>query len=251
MSRERLRRALSTRRPTDRVLVPCVEAHAARLEQLNDDRWPLDAEAQARMLRAAQALYGLDAVTVAGGGLLVATAAWLARTPAMGGAGARAAVRGGQAIGDPPAPTAVAEAACVTLARDVLRRLRPVLGDRAGVVVVLPDPALLAAQLGLADTSWASDAAMEVVRAIAADEPDAVFLAGDEPLDPTLESLGDFFGVPVVPIGAGAPEGVACATSAELATGPVGPAGWLVTTREEIDPAADPAVLRAALARWR
>jgi len=90
-ARARFRKALQSRDAADPAVAPLVEAHAARLEQL-DDRWPLDPEAQARMLRAAQSAVRLDAVTIGAGGRL----------------GAR-----------------------VEIARDVCRRLRPVLGERA------------------------------------------------------------------------------------------------------------------------
>jgi hypothetical protein len=253
MSRARLRRALTTRSNADAALVPLVEAHAARLEQLNDDRWPADAEAQARMLRAVQALYGLNAVTIGGGGLLAATSCWLARTPTLGVARARDAARDGQRLDSRPPPQAVAGAASVALARDVLARLKPVLGERAGVAVVLPDPTLLASRLGMpSETAWAADVLAELLRSIGPDEPDLFLLLGDDdPIDPTLESLGEFFGTPLLPLGPAAPTGVVALETESLLAGSEPPAGWLYATTTEIGAAVDPGSMRAAFERLR
>ena len=252
MSRERLRNALAGPTPEAPAIVPLIEAHAARLEQLHDDRWPADPEAQARMFRAAQALYDLDAVTVGGSGIFVATACWLAVTPAMGTVGARAAVIRRQTLPRTPPPADVAGTPAITLARDVVGRLRPVLGERSGLAVVLPDAARLATLLGRGeDRAWAAEVSTEVVRALGEDEPDLFLLTGDDPLDPTLESLGDFFGVPILPIGASAPPGLVALAPEALLEGSESPRGWLYTTRSEVEPGTDPGALRAALARLR
>lgn len=251
MSRQRLRSALASRGGSP-ALVPLIEEHAARLEQLSPERWPADAEAQARMLRNVQALYGLDAVTIGAGGLLVASACWLAAMPALGAAGARSAARGARPLGSAPPPQAVAAAPALETARDVLRRLRPVLADRSGIAVVLPDASALAAQLGAEEAAgWAAEVLAEVLRALGSDEPDLYLLLGDDPVDPTLESLADFFGAALVPVGRAAPPGVVAIEPAALVAGAEPPSGWLYTTSREIDAGADPQAVRSAIALLR
>jgi hypothetical protein len=197
VSRARLRNALQSRVTADPAVVPLLEGHAARLEQLADDRWPLEAEAQARMLRGAQALYGLDAVTIG-----------------CGPRGER-----------------------VEIAREVIRRLRPVLGERAGIAVVLP--------------AAPAEVRADIVRALGAEEPDLFLLLGDDPIDPSVESLGDFFGAALLPIGHGAAAGlVALAPDDFLFADPL-PGSWLYTTTTEIDAAADPHAVRSAIDRLR
>ena len=247
----RLRQALASRDPKHAVAMPLIEAHAARLEQLGDERWPADAEAQARMLRAAQALYGLDGVTIGGGGFLAAASCWLAASPGLGLGGAHVAAKARRALGAKPEPPAVAEAASVTLASDVLRRVRAVVGDRAAIGYVLPDATRLAAEVGKpAEWGWAADVLMELIRALGANEPEFFLLLGDEELASALESLAEFFGAALIPLGASRPAGVIVQSPGDfLATDP--PAGWLYTTAAEIDPPADPQAVRAALERLR
>jgi hypothetical protein len=245
----RLRHALASRDPRDAAVMPLIEAHAARLEQLAEDRWAADAEAQARMLRAAQALYGLDGVTIGGGGLLAAVSCWLAASPGLGIGGAYVAARARRALVAEPDAPAVAEAASVALASDVLRRVRAVVGDRAALGYVLPDAGRLAADLGKpAEHAWATDVLMELIRALGANEPEIFLLVGEQALAPTLESLAEFFGAALIPLGPARPSGVIVLSPADLLCADA-PAGWLYTTTAEIDPAADPRTIRAALGR--
>jgi hypothetical protein len=233
VSRSRLRGALSSR--DSRVaaaIVPLVEAHAARLEQLPDDRWPADAEAQARMLRSVQALYGLDAVTVGARGLVT---------------GAREC----RSLGESAEAASVAETTGVALARDVMRRLRPVLGERAGIAAVLPDASRLASLVGAAgETAWATAVLAEIVRALGPEEPDLILVCGDDPLDPMLETIAEFFGTALLPIGRSAPAGLVAAAPEAFVRGESRP-GWLYTTSAEIDRDADPASVRTAIERLR
>lgn len=252
VGRARLRRAIASRSAADAAIVPLIEAHAARLEQLAEDRWPADAEAQARMLRAAQALYDVDAVTVGGGGLVAAAASWLAQAPALTPGEAVARARASRPLSGTPLPASVADTRIVDIARDVIGRLRAVLAERAGITVVLPDPSRLAAQLGKPeDVGWAGEVLSEILRALGPAEPDLVFLSGDDDrLDPALESLAEFFGATLVPLGRDAPKGVVILAATE-ALRIEGERGWLYTTREEIPPETDPSRLRAAIARLR
>jgi hypothetical protein len=246
----RLRQALASRDPKDAVVMPLVEAHAARLEQL-DDRWPAEAEAQARMLRAAQALYGLDGVTVGGGGFLAAASCWLAASPGLGVGAAHVAARARRALDARPEPATVAAAPSVALAGEVLRRVRTVLGTRAAIGYVLPDAARLAAEVGQpTERAWATDVLVELLRALGANEPEVFLILGNEELAPAFESLAEFFGAAVIPLGAARPAGVIAQSSADLLSVEA-PMGWLYTTTAEIDPAADPQVLRAAFERLR
>jgi hypothetical protein len=247
----RLRQALASRDPKDAVVMPLIETHAARLEQLEDARWPADAEAQARMLRAAQALYGLDGVTIGGGGFLAAASCWLATSPGLDVGGAYLAAKARRPLGAKPDPPAVAEAASIALASDVLRRVRAVVGERAAIGYVLPDAARLAAEVGRpAERVWATDVLMELIRALGAGEPEVFLLLGDDELASTLETLAEFFGAALIPLGPARPAGVIVQSPADLLS--ADPAeGWMYTTTAEIDPAADPQAVRAALERLR
>ena len=204
VSRARLTSARAARGANDPTIapaiVPLIEAHAARLEQLTGVGWRKDAEAQARMHRAVQALYGVDAVTIAAGG-------WLDRESAP-------------------------------LAADVVRRLRPVLGTRAGIAIVLPDAP--------------SDALAEIVQILGAEEPDAFFQRVDaDALDPAAESLAEFYGATLLAIGHSPSAGVVALPAAELVPSTESPRGALYTTRAEIDALADPQRVRAAIAVLR
>lgn len=200
MSRTRLRKALAAREASAPAIVPLVEAHAARLEQLAEARWRSEAEAQARMHRSVQALYGLDAVTIAAGG-------WL-------------------------------DAKTCAVACDVVRRLRPVLGERAGIAVVLPNAP--------------AEALTEIIQTIGADEPDVLFVRpGAADVDPTLESLAEFYGAALVAIAAAGTEGVVAFDAADFVSIADPPRGWLYTTKSELDPDADPRQVRAAIGALR
>ena len=79
---------------------------------------------------------------------------------------------------------------------------------------------------------------------------DLILLCGDDPFDPTLETIAAFFGVSLLPIGRSAPAGLVAATPEAFVRGD-SPTGWLYTTTAEIDPAADPANVRATIERMR
>jgi hypothetical protein len=186
-----------------------------------------------------------------GGGLLAAVACGLAARPGLGVVGAHAAAKARCALRAMPDPPAVAEAPSVALAGDVLRRVRSVVGRRAAVGYVLPDPARLAGEVDKpAERAWAEDVLVELIRALGAGEPEFFLLLGDEEAAPALESLAEFFGAALIPLGPARPAGVIVQSPAELlSTDP--PAGWLYTTAVEIDPSADPQAVRAALERLR
>jgi len=243
---------LSVRDRAEAAIVPLLEQHAARLEQIADERRLTDAEAQARMHRNAQRLYDLDAVAIGAEGIMPAIATWMTASPGFTVTKARDAVLARTRLASLPQPTSVAEAPNLLVARDAIRRLRPVLGDRAGIAIVLPDASALAAQLGVPEaTDWASEVLVEVIRFFGAEEPDALLLLGTEPVvDGTIESLAEFFGVALVPIGPAAPAGVVilsvadfCALDASSAV----PSGWLYTTDAELAPASDPQRVKSAI----
>ena len=190
--------------------MPLLERHAARLEQVTDEQRLVDAEAQARLHRNAQRLYDLDAVALGAEGTLPAIASWLAASAGFDPTKARGAVLTGTRLSSLPQPASVAEASNLVVVRDAMRRLRPVLGERAGIAIVLPDALGLAAQLGVPQaTDWASDMLVEVIRFLGTEEPDLLLLLGTEPaVDGTIESLAEFFGMALVPIGAAAPADV-------------------------------------------
>jgi len=236
--------------------VPLLERHAARLEQVTDEQRLIDAEAQARLHRNAQRLYDLDAVALGAEGMLPAIASWLAASPGLDVTNARDAVLTRARLASLPQPASVAEAPNLAVVRDAMRRLRPVLAERAGIAVVFPDAPGLAAQLGVPQaTDWASDVLIEVIRFLGAEEPDLLLLLGTEPaVDGTIESLAEFFGMALVPIGAAAPADVVilsaadfCALDASCAV----PTGWLYTTDAELDPASDPQRVKSVIGLLR
>ena len=216
-------------------------------------RWLGEGESHAKMLRTAQALYGLDAVTIGGGGFLGAEACRSAAAPSLGAVAARAAAQSRNRLATLPDPESVAGGFTVALARDVIRRLRPVLGERAGIVVVLPSPSLLAAELGRGDDEeWAAAVVAAVLRTIGPEEPDAVLLLGDDDsIDPTLETLGEFYGAPVLATGRASPAGLLALSMADLLGTASPAAAWIYTSAEEIPADADPQALRAAINRLR
>jgi hypothetical protein len=91
----------------------------------------------------------------------------------------------------------------------------------------------------------------EILQAIGPEEPDLFLIAEDDPVDPTLESLAEFYGAALVSIGASASAGVVALAPADFVTLADPPSGWLYTTRAEIDPGADPQKVRAAITRLR
>jgi len=164
-----------------RVVVAMLERHSARLEQLPQGLIGRDPEALSRALRAAQRLYELPAVTVGDGGDVLVRAARLA----SGGA-----------------PEEVLATPVLAVARDAFCRLRAVLRDRAGVVVVLPDPTRLSAEADLPSPAAAA-ILTAAVRSFGELEPDGVILVGrDQAPNPVHDVLAEFYGMPLIRAGA-------------------------------------------------
>ncbi len=256
MSRARLRRASPSRDHAEPAIVPLLERHAARLEQVTDEQRLSDAEAQARLHRNAQRLYDLDAVALGAEGTLPAIASWLAASPEFGLTNARGAVLARTRLASLPEPASLAEASNLVVVRDAMRRLRPVLAERAGIAIVLPDALSLAAQLGVPQaTDWANDALIEVIRFLGAEEPDLLLLLGTEPaVDGRIESLAEFFGMTLVPIGAAAPADVVILSAADFCAFDAScamPTGWLYTTGSELDPGSDPQRIKSVIGLLR
>ncbi len=256
MSRTRLRRALSARDHADPAIVPLVERHAARLEQLSDAHWLGDAEAQARLHRNAQRLYDVDAVALGAEGTLPAVACWMAASAGLSVTKAREAVLAGTPLPSLPQPASIADASNLAIVRDAIRRLRTVLAERAGIAIVLPDAAALAQQLGVPQaTDWAGDVLTEVIRSLGVEEPDLLLLLGTEPtVDGTIESLAEFFGIAAVSIGAAAPAGAVILSAADFSALDENrelSAGWFYTTASEIEPASDPQRVKSAIGLLR
>ncbi|MDQ1497195.1 MAG: hypothetical protein QOI86_535 [Actinomycetota bacterium] len=249
MGRERLREALQRREPAepgDGAVVPLVQVHAARLEQMAETLIHIDPEALARALRNAQALYGYDAVTLGASGSAVAAACHIAVGAAAPVTGLRLAA---QPVAMPhlPTPEEVVAAPTLGVLREALRRLRPVLGPRAGTAVVLPTPARLAEQTG-APLDWAVGVLMEVVRFFGTEEPDLFLAVGPGSRSP-LPAIAEFFGSAWVE--AASTAGVVIVSGASLGVGAVEaiPPGWLFTTDDEIPAGADPRGVAEGLAR--
>jgi hypothetical protein len=253
-SRDRLRCALRDRTGRETALVPLIERHAGALVAAGDDAMRHDPDVAARAFRTIAGLYPLDGLTIGAG------AAWVA-------AAARE-VAGDSGAADPsmlPVPADVASARAVAHVRDVAERVRPVVRDRCGVVIVLPDVDRLLGDLGLREgVDWAVSVLLAIVRAVGQDEPDALFLrppasataVGNRDGTDTLESVASHFDVPLVSMTAGT--GVEVIEAASLTRAEPRREGFelrpetrLVTTDEEIAEAADPATVGRALAALR
>src|SRR5439155_1130414 len=71
----------------------------------------------------------------------------------------------------------------------------------------------LASLVGAAgETGWAGAVLAELVRAVGPQEPDLILLCGDDPVDPMLETIAEFFGASLLPTGRSAPAGLVAAT---------------------------------------
>ena len=234
-----------------------IERHAGALEQVTPSMLLSDAEALARALRNAQALYGCDAVTIGAAGERVAAACWEAARPGLAPAVSAAAVARGERLDEVPPPASVVDSASLAVVRDAMARLRPVLGDQAGIAIVLPDASHLAALLGReANGDWASATLLEIVRLFGAEEPDLFLLVGNEhTLARPLVSMADFFGSSIVHVGAeeSCQAGVAVLPGDDFASRAADlPAlTWLVTSFMELDVNSDPKATREAIANLR
>ena len=194
LGRSTLRQAVKRRDGSSTALVPLIWRHAFRLEQMPPDVLPMSAEAMARALRNLPALYGVDAVTVGADGAHLATSCWMAGQPSASVEEAWHAVRS-RPLDLLPEPQSVKAAPPMALLVEVTARLRSVLGEQAGIALVLPDPTSLAASLGVPDaTSWASRVLIEIVRSVGPVEPELVLFAGPRGAGPA----GDSRRVPVL-----------------------------------------------------
>ena len=254
MSRSRLRQALSSRDPGAGAVVPLIGRHAAALEQVSEAAFLTDPESQARALRNAQALYGTDAVTVGAGLDTLAIAVRACERPGMAAREAGGGATTGAPVGERPDQGEVLAQAPVRAELEAVRRLRPVLGERAGIALVLPSSDRLAGQLGDADAAaWCDGLVLRLVHLFGAEEPELLITVGETAPGTGLGAVCDHFGIVSVHLGAGAPDGVVALTGAAFveAAGSEGSAGWLITTRDEIPADADPGRVREAVARWR
>jgi len=251
LSRQRLQAALTSRTPGDGAVAPLIGAHAARLEQVPESMFLTDPETQARCLRNCQALYGTDAVTIGAGADSLAIAARIAAEPARDALTARAAIRESLALETLPEPDAVIEQSVIGAETGAIERLRPVLGERAGIAVVFADSQSLARQLG--DDGGAPLCAALLLRAVRLYcelEPDLVITVGGGGGEPRLGAICDHFGAGYIHIGA--TEGVIAPPGAEFISAlGEGASGWLYTTSSEIPAATDPGEMQAAIAGLR
>jgi hypothetical protein len=222
MSRAKLRQALASRNAGAAAVAPLIGAHAARLEQVTETAFLTDPEIQARALRNAQALYAIDAVTVGAGLDTLAVAARGCEQPDHG-----------EVLDQAPVQTEL----------EAIRRLRPVLGERAGIALVLPASDLLAGQLGETEgASWCAALLMRTIRLFGAEEPDLLITVGESDPGPSVAALCDHFGMAHVHLGTAAPDGVVAHAGGQFAeaAGTDGREGWLYTTTDQIPAGADP-----------
>lgn len=261
MSRILLEEALRSRDGSTVALVPLIQRHAGTLEQIPDERLYTEPEALARSLRNAQQLYGFDAVTLGADGQAAAVACWLAANPPLQLPEARRAVAARLRLDGRPTPFQVIATPGLSVILEAMRRLRPVLGDRAGIAVVLPDAATLCAQLQAEDAQdWATELLLDTMRLFGPQEPDMFMLLGEtHTLDARLEAVAQFFGASLVHVcGPTCPPGVVALPAglfadAEMSPPPQGATAgtWLYTTDRELDPACGPQRVRNVLAVLR
>lgn len=253
LGRSTLRQALKRRDGSLTALVPLIWRHAFRLEQMPADVLPMSAEAMARALRNLPALYGVDAITIGVDGAHLATSCWMAGQPSASTDEAWHAVRS-RPLDLLPEPRSVKAAPPMALLVEVTARLRSVLGEQAGIALVLPDPTSLAASLGVPDaTSWASRVLIEVIRSAGSVEPELfLFLGPEARVQPGIAGVCEFFGAQAVHLAAGAPGILVLAgTAPEADPAPPNEPVWLVTTAAEIPDSAEPACLGRALLKLR
>jgi hypothetical protein len=228
-----------------RAVIAMLERHACRLDQVPSPA-RANAEALARALRAAQRLYDLAAVTIGDGGDLLTDAARTVGGTRAGGTGAGAAdgaVDPGQVLAAP----------AVAVAQDAFERLRAVLGGRAGIVVVLPAPARLVAEAGLAPGAGAA-LLLAALHFFGPAEPDAFVLTGSAgPADPSQDAAAGFYGAALLRVGTGRGAQVTAGVAVRPGLDPGGGYGVeaVVVTSAEINPALTPAEVRARLAAAR
>jgi hypothetical protein len=234
----RTRSALARRDGSVRALVPLIWRHAARLEQAHPERLATDPDLATRALTAVARLYEVDAVTVFADGRLL--------MDAEGGSFSRDS--------DLPSPESIATHPLLLGAVEVTRRLRRVLAGSAAVVGVVAGPGSLAHQVGRPEAqAWAAAVIQTAFRAFGADQPDAWLVLRDgrgaSPVDGRVATLADHFGVPLVT--PEAEDGVVRLDQTTLDptdADAIPDATWLVTTRGEVPPDADPGRVRSWLA---
>jgi hypothetical protein len=214
-------------RTGQRAVLPMLERHAARLEQLPAGATERDAGALFRALCAAQRLYALSAVTIGDGGNTML----------------RAARRHGV-----DATVEILHTPALQVVRDALLRLRAVLGQQAAVVVVLPSVSRLVTEGGMR-CDMASTSLLEAIRWFGETEPDGFVLTGhDHEADGAHDVLADFYGALMIRVGAVTTPNVAVWPDL-LAPHDTGGRECLVTTPGEITPELTPADVNARLAK--
>jgi hypothetical protein len=238
---------LDARDPARPVVAPVLQRHAARLEQLPWVRLLSDAEAVARALRTAHGLYGVD-VVVGGAPGLVAVACRTAAAPGMSPAAAQAG-----ALPELPDPQLVAGQPVLEVLADGLERTRATIGADAGIGLVLPAAADLAAQVGRLDAAdWCHQVLVCVLSRVGAIEPDLVVQVGASSDVAALEGMCRFYGATIVHAGAQAAEGVVALPGSTFAEpDAVRPVGWLYTSADELPEGLDPRAVRETIASLR
>lgn len=251
--RSDIRAALTTGGdPTSPLILPLLERHAARVEQVTPAAMLTNPDTAARALLAAQRLYDLDVVIVGGALDLVALAARAAVAPNEPPPLARRHHERGEALPGLPDPDDLATTTPVTTATALLKRLRALLAHRAATALALPTAADLATSLGHpGETAWAEDACGAVLRTVGEVEPDAVLQAGAGGWSPRLPTLCDYFGAALLRAGeTGSTPGVVAPPGDAFPDLEPG-AGWIYTTRTEIPPDTNPKRLTTTITRLR
>lgn len=257
MSRQRFLEALLARGGGVAV-APLIQEHAARVEALSPQRLLMDPEALARALRQAQRLYAHDAVTVGGDGAWLAIATWIAAAGIDTMTARENVTQTRRLEADLPVAEAILRTEPSSTMVEAVRRLRPVLGERAGVALVLPSAGRLRRLLALDDarTSFADDTVMAALHALGPLELDGLLVTCDTTSEAdALQPVAAFYGTALVALpAASAPADGVCVLSADR------PAEWagrqdarhrLYTTCAEVPTEVDSGTLRDAIRALR
>lgn len=250
MGKHSLHEALQSRDGSQIAVVPRIQRHAAAIEQIPDLAVWTDPEAIARALRNVQSLYSLDAVTL-GDTYNVAVACRQASSPGLGPLEALTQSKDGTPLFELPSPESVITTPVLSVYLEACRRIQTVLGDRAGIAILLPDHQALRDQLASQDQSdWAQEVLIHIIRAFGPLEPDLfMFFGAASQISTRLRPTANHFGAAIVHVStAHTDTGVWClsnATSEGSLTSPVDDTQqpWLITTLEEVEVGINPSEL--------
>ena len=148
MGKQSLLKALQFRDGSETAIIPRIQRHAAAIEQIPAIAVWADPEAIARSLRNIQNLYSLDAVTL-GDSSTISVGCRQASTPGLGPLEALVQNEEQTPLLELPSPESVVTSPVLNVYLEACQRIQTVLGERAGIAIVVPDDQALQNQLAL------------------------------------------------------------------------------------------------------